>query len=539
LGECLQDFKTGGYHFGPDAIRGDGGNRILSHFNSRNKFADVISPNGLASSSLSSLRAKIFSKRRLSPFMCILRDANFARRKQKMVQDISAAFRRPANRGNMADTPLEPAVAQRARKRIAWRLLPFLFLLYMIAFLDRMNVSAAALQMPHDLGFNDKVVGLGAGMFFIGYMVLEIPGALIAERWSARRWIARIMISWGIITALMAFIHTAREFYLVRFLVGAAEAGFFPAVIVYVSHWFRNEDRAKAIAVFYAASPLSYVVGSPLAGLLLGISWLGLRGWRWLFILEGIPAVVFGVITIFYLTDWPRDAKWLLPAERDWINGQLENEKRAKQKIRSYTIWQAFAQRDVILLTLAYFCATTGGYGVAFWLPSILKRLSGQSDMRITLFAALPYLAGFLAQQLNGWHSDRTLERRWHAAVSIFLCGVSLLLAVIYGSSLAIAVTLFCLVGASYYSFHPCFWAVPTAFLSESAAAASIGLINSVGNLGGFFGPMMMGYLVNRTHSFTAGLLYLVGSLCLSGILMLVVGAGRRSLPRAGQAATS
>jgi D-galactonate transporter len=439
----------------------------------------------------------------------------------------------------MADTPLEPAVAQRARKRIAWRLLPFLFLLYMIAFLDRMNVSAAALQMPHDLGFNDKVVGLGAGMFFIGYMVLEIPGALIAERWSARRWIARIMISWGIITALMAFIHTAREFYLVRFLVGAAEAGFFPAVIVYVSHWFRNEDRAKAIAVFYAASPLSYVVGSPLAGLLLGISWLGLRGWRWLFILEGIPAVVFGVITIFYLTDWPRDAKWLLPAERDWINGQLENEKRAKQKIRSYTIWQAFAQRDVILLTLAYFCATTGGYGVAFWLPSILKRLSGQSDMRITLFAALPYLAGFLAQQLNGWHSDRTLERRWHAAVSIFLCGVSLLLAVIYGSSLAIAVTLFCLVGASYYSFHPCFWAVPTAFLSESAAAASIGLINSVGNLGGFFGPMMMGYLVNRTHSFTAGLLYLVGSLCLSGILMLVVGAGRRSLPRAGQAATS
>jgi D-galactonate transporter len=439
----------------------------------------------------------------------------------------------------MADTPLEPAVAQRARKRVAWRLLPFLFLLYMIAFLDRMNVSAAALQMPHDLGFNDNVVGLGAGMFFIGYMVLEIPGALIAERWSARRWIARIMISWGIITALMAFIHTAREFYLVRFLVGAAEAGFFPAVIVYVSHWFRNADRAKAIAVFYAASPLSYVVGSPLAGLLLGISWLGLRGWRWLFILEGIPAVVFGVITIFYLTDWPRDAKWLLPAERDWINGQLENEKRAKQKIRSYTIWQAFAQRDVILLTLAYFCATTGGYGVAFWLPSILKRLSGQSDMRITLFAALPYLAGFLAQQLNGWHSDRTLERRWHAAVSIFLCGVSLLLAVIYGSSLAIAVTLFCLVGASYYSFHPCFWAVPTAFLSESAAAASIGLINSVGNLGGFFGPMMMGYLVNRTHSFTAGLLYLVGSLCLSGILMLVVGAGRRSLPRAGQAATS
>ncbi|MGB6597320.1 MAG: MFS transporter [Candidatus Acidiferrum sp.] len=435
----------------------------------------------------------------------------------------------------MAEPMLDSTVAQRAQNRIAWRLLPFLFLLYMIAFLDRMNISAAALEMPHDLGFNDKVVGLGAGMFFIGYVVLEIPGALIAERWSARKWIARIMISWGIITALMAFIHSAREFYLVRFFVGAAEAGFFPAVIVYISHWFRYRDRAKAIAVFYAASPLSYVVGSPLAGLLLGITWFGLRGWRWLFILEGVPAVVFGLITISYLTDWPREAKWLPPDERDWISSQIENEKQAKQKVGSYTILQAFAQRDVILLTLCYFCATTGGYGVAFWLPSILKRLSGQSDMRVTLFAALPYLAGFFVQQLNGWHSDRTLERRWHAAVSIFLCGVSLLLAVIYGSSLAMAVALFCLVGAGYYSFHPCFWAVPTAFLSESAAAASIGLINSVGNLGGFFGPMMMGYLVNRTHSFRAGLLYLVGSLCLSGVLMLAVGAGRQPSPHRGE----
>ncbi|MGB2591921.1 MAG: MFS transporter [Candidatus Acidiferrum sp.] len=427
----------------------------------------------------------------------------------------------------MADTTPDSPAAQSARRRIAWRLLPFLFLLYIIAFLDRMNISAAALEMPRDLGFDDKIVGLGAGMFFIGYVVLEIPGALIAERWSARRWLARIMISWGIITALMAFIHTAREFYMARFLLGAAEAGFLPAVIVYVSHWFRYRDRARAIAVFYAASPLSFVVGTPLAGLLLGITWLNLRGWRWLFILEGVPAVVFGVITIFYLTDWPREAHWLSREERDWISSELEREKLAKQKIRNHTIWQAFAQRDVILLTLCYLCATTGGYGVSFWLPSILKRLSGQSDLRVTLLAALPYLAGFLAQQLNGWHSDRTLDRRWHAAAPIFLCGVFLLLAVIFGSHLPIAVTLFVFVGAGYYAFHPCFWAVPTAFLSESAAAASIGLINSLGNLGGFFGPMVMGYLVNRTHSFQAGLLFLVGSLCLSGILMVAVGAGR------------
>ncbi len=433
----------------------------------------------------------------------------------------------------MLATPAELAVAQSARKRIAWRLLPFLFLLYIIAFLDRMNVGAAALQMPGDLGFNDRVVGLGAGMFFIGYLVLEIPGALIAERWSARRWIARIMISWGIITVLMAFIHTAREFYLVRFLVGAAEAGFFPAVIVYISHWFRTQDRAKAIAVFYAANPLSFVIGSPLAGLLLGISWLGLRGWRWLFILEGIPAMVVGVITVFYLTDWPREAGWLPQGEREWITSRLEQEKLAKKKVRSYTIWQALSQRDVIVLTLCYFCATTGGYGIAFWLPTILKRLSGQSDIRVTLFASLPYLAGFVVQQLNGWHSDRTCERRWHAAVPVFLCGVALLLAVIFGSNTVLAVSLFTLVGACYFAFHPCFWAMPTAFLSESAAAVSIGLINSLGNLGGFVGPLMMGYLVNRTRSFTAGLLYLVGSLCLSGVLMLAVGAGHRRVAAA------
>jgi len=202
-------------------------------------------------------------------------------------------------------------VGRRARHRIARRLLPFLFVLYVIAFLDRMNIGAAALQMPRDLGFSDRVVGMGAGIFFLGYLLLEIPGALIVERWSARRWIARIMISWGLVTVLMAFIHTAREFYLVRFFLGAAEAGFLPGVIVYLTHWFRYEDRGKAVAFFYAANPLSYVIGSPIAGLLLGLSWLGLRGWRWLFILEGIPAIVMGVITIFYLTDWPAQARWL------------------------------------------------------------------------------------------------------------------------------------------------------------------------------------------------------------------------------------
>jgi ACS family tartrate transporter-like MFS transporter len=419
-------------------------------------------------------------------------------------------------------------VAQAATRRTARRLLPFLFVLYIVAFLDRMNVSAAALQMPGDLGFSDRAMGLGAGIFFLGYVLLEIPGALIAERRSARLWIARIMISWGILTVLMAFIHTVREFYIVRFLVGAAEAGFFPAVVVYLTHWFRAADRAKAVAGFYAAMPLSYVIGSPLAGLLLGLSWLGLRGWRWLFILEGIPAVILGLITLVYLTDWPRQAKWLPSEEREWVITQLDREKKAKQEVRSYSIWQALRHRDVILLTACYFFALTGNYGIAFWLPTMLKRLSGQSDLKVTLLASLPYLAGFLTQQVNGWHSDRTRERRWHATVPVLLSGLGLLFAIASGSHVALSIIFFTMVGAAYYAFHPAFWAVPTEFLSESAAAASIGLINSVGNLGGFLGPLIMGYLVSRTRSFTAGLWYLVASFFVSAFLMLAVGAGRR-----------
>jgi ACS family tartrate transporter-like MFS transporter len=418
-------------------------------------------------------------------------------------------------------------VAQRARRRIARRVMPFLFVLYVVNFLDRMNVGAAALQMPKDLGFSDRVVGLGAGIFFLGYFLLEIPGALIAERWSACRWIARIMISWGIATVLLAFIQTSRGFYIGRFFVGAAEAGFFPAVVVYLTHWFRYEDRAKVIAFFYAAYPISFIIGSPLAGSMLGISWFGLRGWRWLFILEGIPAILLGIVTIFYLTDWPKQAKWLAPDEREWITEELLKEKQAKQRVRSFSIWEALRHRDIVLLTLCYFFALTGGYGISFWLPTILKRLSGLSDFTVSLLAALPYVAGLISQQINGWHSDLTRERRWHTAIPLFCCGASILLAVLFRTNMALSVAMFTLMGAGYFAFHPGFWPIPTQFLSESAAAACIGLINSVGNLGGFVGPLMMGYLVTRTKSFAAGMLYLVGSLFLSSILMLLVKAGR------------
>jgi MFS transporter, ACS family, tartrate transporter len=422
-----------------------------------------------------------------------------------------------------ATTPLAD-VAQRARRHSARRLLPYLLVLYVIAYLDRMNIGAAALQIPHDLGFNPAVIGFGAGIFFCGYFLLGFPGALIAERWSARKLMGYIMIGWGIVTVFMAFIHTAMQFYVVRFFLGATESGFFPGAIVYMSHWFRYEDRAKAVAAFYAANPLSYVIGSPLAGVLLGLSWLGLRGWRWLFILEGIPAVLFGIITLFYLTDWPHEAKWLRTDEREWISEQLRREKEAKKRARSYSIWEAIRHRDVILLMLCYFFAMTGSYGIGFWFPTIVKRLSGLSDLKVTLISALPYVVAIVVQQANAWHSDHTRERRWHSATPVFVCGLGLAVAVLFGSKPVISIVVLILAGGAFYGFQPVFWAVPTIFLGESAAAASIGLINSVGNLGGFVGPMVMGFLASRLHSFSAGLLYLVASLLISGILILTVG---------------
>lgn len=392
---------------------------------------------------------------------------------------------------------------------------------------DEMNRSKARLELQIDLGFDDRVVGLGAGIFFVGYVVLEIPGALLAELWSARKWIARIMISWGLLTMAMAFIRTKAEFYSVRFLVGAAEAGFFPAILVYISHWFQQRDRATATASFVAANPVSYIIGSPLAGLLLGITWFGLRGWRWLFILEGMPAIIFGTVALFYLTDWPREAKWLPSEERDWLVGELDREKDAKRKTGAVGVWQALCQRDVILLTLCYFFAMYGNYGLGFWLPTILKRISGQSNLRVTLLAALPYLAGLAMQWVNSWHSDRTGERKKHSALPLLVSAAMLAVAAAFSSQLAPALIFFIFAEAAYFAFQPPFWAVPTMFLGESAAAASMGLINSLGNLGGFAGPFLVGAISSSTHSFTGGLWSVVAGFALSGLLMLAVGAGK------------
>jgi ACS family tartrate transporter-like MFS transporter len=414
-------------------------------------------------------------------------------------------------------------VGQRARRRIARRLLPFLFILYFIAYLDRVNVGFAGLEMSHNLGFTDRVFGLGAGIFFVGYFLFEIPGALIVEHWSARRWIARILISWGLVTILVSMIRTPAQFYGARFFLGAAEAGFFPGILVYLTHWFRHEDRARAGALFMSAIPIANVLGSPLAGWLLGVRWFGIPGWRWLFILEGIPATLLGIMTLLYLTDWPREAKWLPADEQEWIDGELQREKAAKAAIGSRTVRQALAQRDVILLALIYFLALIGLYGFNFWFPTILKRATGLPNLTVTLIVALPYLLGTFLMVWNGWDSDRTGERRWHTAVILGLCGIFMALSVSASGNLWAGLAFLILAGACTMAFMPSFWSLPTAFLSESAAAASIGLINSVGNLGGFVGPYFVGFLRNLTGSFTFSMIFMIVALLFSAALVLTL----------------
>jgi len=406
--------------------------------------------------------------------------------------------------------------------------MPYLFLLYIIAYLDRVNLGFAALDMKGDLGFADDVIGFGAGIFFVGYVLLEIPGCILVEKWSARRWIARIMISWGIVAVLMGFIQTKTQFYSLRFLLGAAEAGFFPGVIVYLSHWFRYQDRARVLAMFMAAQPISNIIGSPLSGKLLGLNWFSLAGWRWLFILEGMPAVIFGFVTIFYLTDRPHQARWLPEDERLWLVSELEKEKEAKREAHSLSVWQALRHREVILLTLCVFCMASTVYGFNFWLPTIIKQASGSTNSIVGLISALPYCVGLVAVLLVGWSSDRTRERRWHTALSMVVASIGLLAGILVRDQLALSVALFCLAAVGMYGYLPSFWALPTSFLTGTAAAASIGLINSVGNLGGFVGPSVVGSVSKATNSFLGGVSYLSLTSLIAAVLVLSIRATRR-----------
>jgi len=419
-------------------------------------------------------------------------------------------------------------VADRARRRITRRILPYLFILYIVAYVDRINLSYAALEMNRDLRFSPEVYGFGAGIFFAGYFLLEVPGAILVERWSASAWIARIMISWGMVAVLTGFVRTAPQFYWARFLLGAAEAGFFPGIVVYLSHWFRNEDRAKAVALFAAAQPISNMIAAPISGLLLGIHWLGLPGWRWLFILEGVPAVILGAVTLVYLTDWPHQARWLPDDERQWITVELEDEKRSLREAHPHGVWKTLSQPRMLLLILAYFFMVTSVYGFTFWMPVIVKKLSGFSNLSVALLSALPYSAGLAAILFAGWSSDRTKERRWHTAFPMILAGAGLALAVLSQNAPIIMICMFSLAAAGMYGYFPAFWSLPSSFLTGTVAAASIGIINSIGNLGGFAGPYIVGYLNRIAHSFSAGVIYLSLSAVVAAGLVLSLRFGEQ-----------
>lgn len=359
----------------------------------------------------------------------------------------------------------------RTRRHIGARLLPFLFVLYIVNYLDRANLAYAALGMSRDLGFSDRVFGLGAGIFFISYLALQIPGALLVELWSARRMISATMIAWGSLTVLTALAHTPGQLYLARFLLGAAEAGFFPGVIVYLSHWFIQEDRAKATSNFMGAIPLSFVIGSPFAGWILSHNWMAVEGWRWLFILEGIPAILLGAVAFFFLTDWPREALWLSPAGRQWIEQTLHEEAKSAQTTGAL---QAIRSRATWLLAFLTFLSYFTLYTFVFWFPTMLKRQSGLSDLHLGLLGAVPYFAAFIAMQINGWHSDKQRERRWHSAVPLFIAAAGLPGLISQPHSIPLDMVFFTMV-CLVYSYLPTFWAIPTEILGQSAAAAAVG----------------------------------------------------------------
>jgi ACS family tartrate transporter-like MFS transporter len=419
--------------------------------------------------------------------------------------------------------------AEHARRRIALRLLPFLFVLYITNYLDRTSVAYAAIGMARDLGFNDRVFGMGIGIFFLSYVALQIPGALLVERWSARGMISATMIVWGSLTALTALVHTPVQLYLARFLLGAAEAGFFPGVIVYLSHWFIQEDRAKATSNFMAAIPLSLVIGSPVAGWILGHNWFMVQGWRWLFFLEGVPAILLGIAALFFLTDWPSEAGWLNPEQRQWISQRLEEEKRSNRQ--SVSLGQALRSRTVLLLAGAAFLDYFAGYAVIFWFPTVLKRQSGFSDALVGVLGAVPYGVALIAILVNGWHSDRSRERRWHAAVPLFIAAAGFLCLISLPSSTLMTVLFFSMI-CVILAFLPVFWAIPTEILSDSKAAVAVGTINALASLAGFAGPYAFGYLRAETGSFVAGFVVLMFCALAAGILMLLTPAAQSRGPK-------
>lgn len=400
--------------------------------------------------------------------------------------------------------------------RVSRRLMPFLFLCFVAAYLDRVNVGFAKLQMQAALQFSDAVYGAGAGIFFLGYFLFEVPSNLLMTRTGARIWIARIMISWGIVSAAFAFIPQMSAatglssewiFYFLRLLLGACEAGFFPGIIFYLTLWFPTIYRARVISLFMLAIPISSIIGAPISGLLLNLSGAGLTGWQWLFICEALPSVLVGFAVLAMLPDFPRQANWLQPDEIKWVQNTLETERQKKEAVEHISVMQSLTDSRVLACALVYFCLNAASYGVAFFLPTIIKAF-GVTDTQTGLIAALPFVFGAVGMVLLGRHSDKTGERRYHVAGALVLAAVGIGLAGLVSSPVLI-VGLLCLAQIGVSAVPPMFWPMPASILNGASAAAGIAAINSLGNLSGFAGPFAMGYLKDLTGGFTAGLLLL------------------------------
>jgi ACS family tartrate transporter-like MFS transporter len=413
-----------------------------------------------------------------------------------------------------------------------WRLMPFLFLLYIVAYLDRINVSFAVLQMRGELGLTDRVYGRAAGMFFAGYFFFQLPSNLVLEKFGVRRWISGLMIVWGIISCLMIFIRGPLSFYGMRFALGAAEAGFFPGMILYLKRWFPANARARAVAWFMTANPLAGIVGSPISGALLGLNGKGLSGWQWMFLMEGTPAILLGVIVYWALSDNPREAIWLKGDEREWLLARLALEQQAEPTLQKSNFWQVLISPKIWMLSMVYFGVSTTMYGVTLWLPSVIRSLSGLSYFLTGLVSALPFLVTAVVMVAVGMRSDRKGERRWHTAIPAFL-GAAGLIAAGYGNSTIVVVACIGLGLVCAESMVGPFWAMATSRMEGLSAAAGIAVINSLANLGGYYGPDIIGFFRKLNGGFRGGLLAIGATLALSGAIALVV--GRTSAIRASQ----
>ncbi|HMM19175.1 MAG TPA: MFS transporter [Selenomonadales bacterium] len=420
------------------------------------------------------------------------------------------------------------AIMGSIRKRKYLHIILPIFLVSVLAYIDRVNIAYAALTMNRDMGFTAQVFGMGAGIFFLGYLLFEIPGALIAAKYSPRIWLARIMITWGAVCAFMAFMQNETQFYIFRFLLGAAEASLYPVLYaVVIPRWFSSEERAQATSVMLTSLLVAAIVGAPLAGWLLGVSLFGLQGWQVLFILEGIPAVILGFALVYWLPDWPKDAKWLTMEEKQLLADQYEQEIQTKNSAKKYTFWQALTDKEVLKLCVIYFMWITGFWGFNFWMPTVLKAVSGWSNAAIGLIIVIPMTMALLGFLYVGRSSSRTGEKRWHVAIPLFLGAIGIGVGTFVSDPL-LSLVLVCVSAVGVYCGMGVWWTYPTSFLSGAAAAGAVGLINSIGNIGGWVGPYLTGFIKDTTGSFMYGYIYLAFSLVVAGLLILTL---RKNLP--------